>query len=99
MLNEKYDNDPSFRKIYDARHDNPQALEKALDLVAKETAKEFGRMIDPNLADAQSALLDANMRSTTGGGEAPDPYKEQEKELMNLSDDDFNKAIGKILQG
>jgi|GEM_PF-2573451 len=99
MLQEKYDNDPSFRKIYDARNSNPQALEKALDLVAKETAKEFGRVIDPNLAETQSALLDANIRSTSGGGEAPNPYKEQEKELMNLSDDDFNKAIGKILQG
>lgn len=99
MLQEMYDSDPSFKKIFDSRSQNPAALNQALDLVAKEAAKEFGNIVDPNLAETQSALLDANLRSTTGGGETPDPFKEQEKSLMDLSDDDFNKAMGKILQG
>ena len=99
MLNKKYDSDPNFQKIYDGRYSNPKAFNQALDIIAKETAQTFGQVIDPNLAESQSALIDANVRSTSGGGQPTDPYLEQEKSLMSMSDDDFSKAMGSILRG
>jgi hypothetical protein len=50
-LEKVYRTDANFKKIWDNRHKNPQALEKALDVVANQLAPKFSVRQDPQLAE------------------------------------------------
>lgn len=47
----EYRKNPSFKKIWDNRARNPQALEKALDIVSQKLQGKFSVRQDPNIAN------------------------------------------------
>ena len=64
FLEKQYNSDPNLKKIWDARKENPDALDKALDIVSKEWAAKNQNLIDPQIAENQRALMASQ---TTGG--------------------------------
>ena len=54
-LRMEYEKNPSFQKIWDNRNKNPQAFEKALDVVADKYSQKFSVRQDPQLTANQMA--------------------------------------------
>jgi len=59
FLNTAYRNDPSFKKVFDARNDHPEAYGKALGILKEEFKAMTQNIIDPQIAENQRALQDS----------------------------------------
>ena len=57
FLEKSYNDDPSLKKIWDNRKENPEALEKALGIVSQEWKAKNQNLIDPQIAENQRALM------------------------------------------
>lgn len=68
----KAQEDPKFKAIWDNRQKNPQALERALKVVAKELAEDFSIKVDPDLVKSQRALKLSQQQTATTKKEEPD---------------------------
>ena len=83
FLETQYRKDPNLKKIWDNRAENPEALEKALDVLGKEWAAKNTTTVDPQIAENQRALQ-ASQRS----GDSVQVPDENQK-LDNMSDSEF----------
>jgi len=74
-LEKMYRSDTNFKRIWDKRDTNPQALERALDVVAGKLAPMFQVRQDPQLAENVRAAQSAQRTMATteqGGDDIPD---------------------------
>lgn len=90
FLEKSYNSDPSLKKIWDNRKENPEALEKALSIVSKEWAAKNQNLIDPQIAENQRALMASQ---STGGKVQQDSLDEK---LSNMGNAEFQAAMREI---
>lgn len=65
FLNTAYRNDPNFKKIFDARNENPEAYSKALGVLKEEFKAMTLNTIDPQIAENQRALQESQRQGHT----------------------------------
>lgn len=81
-LEKEYRTNPSFKKIWDHRHQNNKAFEKALDILADKGVPKFSIKQDPQLTENQLAAR----KSQKTMANSP---KTPESEWDNLSNSEF----------
>ena len=64
--------DPKLKAIWENRSRNPQALERALKVVAKEMQEKYSVRSDPDLVKSQRALKTSQQQMATTKTEEPD---------------------------
>ena len=64
--------DPKLKAIWENRSRNPQALERALKVVAKEMQEKYSVRSDPDLVKSQRALKNSQQQMATTKTEEPD---------------------------
>ncbi len=94
-LADKYDNNAKFKDIWNSRHQNPVALEKALTALRNDVREHFSVKADPQLVENQMAM-DKALQSS--GTEQPEQKSVSER-LMGLSAAEFAHATDLIKQG
>lgn len=82
--------DGRFRKIWLERHQNPRALNDALQAVSTEIADKFQARSDPNLLANQKAMRAYQSGSSTR-------QTSDERGWENLSQADFNKKWSSLI--
>ncbi|MGI9317943.1 MAG: hypothetical protein ACR2QW_11465 [bacterium] len=65
FLEKQYRENPDLKKVWDNRYENPEALNKALDLLGSEWAAKNVNVIDPNVAENQRALKESQKGGAT----------------------------------
>lgn len=88
---------PGFKKLWDNRHDNPQAFEKALQAVGREMRDTFHVKQDEGLAETQAAIQQSQQSLAGKPGQADsNPLEEK---LANASDAEFEKIWQQTIHG
>lgn len=90
FLEKQYNSDPSLKKIWDNRKENPEALEKALNIVSQEWAAKNQNLIDPQIAENQRAL----MASQSPSGRVQ--QDSQDDKLADLGNAEFLSTMRKM---
>ncbi len=85
--------DPKFKAIWDNRQKNPQALERAIKIVAKEIAEDFSIKVDPELVKSQRALKLSQQQTATTTRQEP------EDKWSGLDDAEFQREWAKAVSG
>ena len=78
-LEKQYRENPDLKKVWDNRFTNPDALDKALDIVGKEWAAKNVNLTDPAVAENQRALRE----SQKGGATVQVDSEQQERDKMD----------------
>lgn len=87
----KAQEDPKFKAIWDNRQKNPQALERALKVVAKELQDDFSVKVDPDLVKSQRALkLSQQQTATTKKDEPEDAWSGLDEQEFSSK---WNRAV------
>jgi len=94
VLHTKYNNDPSFQKIWDNRAQNPSAFERALGVIAEQYQGKFVAKQDPQLTENQRAVND--LMKSSGNPSEPEPVSDK---LAKADDNDFDRAWADIVAG
>ena len=89
-LEKQYATNPDLKKVWDNRAENPEALNKALELLNKEWAAKNQNMIDPQVAENQRALMDSQRSGGTVQNEDLDI------KLANMSDAEFMREMRRL---
>ena len=90
FLNTAYRNDPNFKKIFDARIENPDAYGKALGVLKEEFKAMTLNTIDPQIAENQRALQDSQRQ-----GQSAHDVSETDR-LNKLPDGNFLSDMRKL---
>ena len=90
FLNTSYRNDPNFKKVFDARNENPEAYGKALGILKEEFKAMTQNIIDPQIAENQRALQDSQRQ-----GSSVQDASETER-LNKLPDGNFLRDMRKL---
>ncbi len=89
----KANDDPRFLQIWEGRHQNPQAYEKALAALGREVANKVPT-VDPDVAEGQRALREATQRESS-----VNYTNDVETELESLSDAEFMSRMRALERG
>lgn len=92
-LEKMYRSDANFKRIWDNRDRNPQALEKALDVVSQKMQTMFNVRQDPQIAENLRAAQSAQRNMSTTKTQS------QNDEWANLSEAEFQRKWQMILSG
>lgn len=95
VLTARYNKDEKFRTIWDNRSNNPDALNKALNVVSKEIADKYSIKQDSQLTENQRAI---NESTKSLGSNAPQ-NDDLSSKLMKMGDGDFDQAVRMIKRG
>jgi cytochrome c556 len=93
FLEKQYRDNPDLKKVWDARHTNPEALDKALGILGQEWAAKNANVIDPTVAENQRALKE----SQKGG--ATVQVDSLHQELDKMESGEFMNYAHKLAQG
>jgi hypothetical protein len=85
--------DKKFKAIWDNRQKNPQALERAIKIVAREIAEDFSIKVDPDLVKSQRALKLSQQQTATTKREEP------ENEWSGLDEQEFSQKWNRMVSG
>jgi len=85
LLEKKYRDDRIFKRIWDNRNVNPNALNEALDVIASEAGKVFQVRSDPQLMENQRAAKASQKAMSTT------QQKSGSSEPLNMSDTEFDR--------
>jgi len=92
-LEKQYRDNPDLKKVWDNRLANPEALDKALDIISKEWAAKNVNVVDSAVAENQRALKE----SQKGG--ATVQVDSLHQELDKMGSGDFMNYAHKLSQG
>lgn len=92
-LEKEYRTNPSFKKIWDLRGQNPKAFERALDVIASKGAPIFANKQDPQLTENQIAARKSQKTMANA------PRDDKDSEWDNLSDAEFAMKWGQKMRG
>lgn len=92
-LEKQYRDNPDLKKVWDNRFANPEALDKALDIISKEWAAKNVNVVDSAVAENQRALKE----SQKGG--ATVQVDSLHQELDKMGSGDFMNYAHKLSQG
>lgn len=84
--------DPRFLKLWENRHKNPKAWSAAQEAVANKWANKFAAKVDPQLAENQRAMKQAQKTSAT-------TQSKSGGEWDNLSPGEFQKRWDSLVRG
>lgn len=90
-LRMEYEKDPHFQRVWDNRHKNPKAFEKALDVIADQYSGVLKVKQDPQLTANQLAAK----KSMKTMGRSPEPQDEWD----GLSQGEFEQKWNEMLRG
>lgn len=93
FLEKQYRDNPDLKKVWDNRHTNPDALEKALGLISTEWSAKNVNVVDSVVAENQRALKE----SQKGG--ATVQVDSLHQELDKMESGDFLQYAHKLSQG
>lgn len=93
FLEKQYRDNPDLKKVWDNRHTNPEALEKALGLISTEWSAKNVNVVDSVVAENQRALKE----SQKGG--ATVQVDSLHQELDKMESGDFLQYAHKLSQG
>lgn len=85
LLHVKYDRDANFQKIWDNRHQNPQAFNKAMGVIAQEYRQKAAIKVDSQVAENERALNQSI--SNQSSARQPDPNDE----WKGLNNNEFDR--------
>lgn len=84
---------PGFKQIWDNRHANPAALDKAMKAVAKNMKSDFSAKVDPQVVEDQKAAIQSQRAmATTTKTNANDEWE-------GLSDVEFQHKWNQMVSG
>jgi hypothetical protein len=90
FLEKQYRENPDFKKIWQARGENPEAYQKALKMLAPEWESMTQTITDPQVAENQRALLESQR---TGGTVQETSMNDK---LDNMSDAEFMNHMRRL---
>lgn len=85
----EYRNNPSFKKIWDNRENNPAAFNKALDVIGDKWAGKFANQADPQLAENVRAAKTSQQTMANA------PVNDPDDKWSGLSNAEFAVAWAK----
>lgn len=92
-LETQYQKDPNLAKVWDNRGENPEALDKALELLGNEWKSKNTNLIDSEVAENQRAL----QASQKAGGTVQE--SDLTTKLSNMPDAEFSSHMYKLSRG
>lgn len=95
VLTARYNKDDKFKAIWDNRSSNPEALDRALNVIASELKDKIAIKQDSQLTENQRAINE----STKNLGGQPAPTDDLTSKLMKQDDRSFDQAVRQIKRG
>jgi hypothetical protein len=93
LLEATYKRDQNFKKIWDNRSRNPQALEQALNVLSGKFAGQFNVKQDPQIAENIRAAKSAQQSMATTGKQSPNG------DINQMSPEEFDRWWQNSIRG